>query len=168
MEGDDQRAYRRQKNDHIICKSGKLTENFLYMNASLESSRSVIINQDDDFLLLRYCLPLSIIWNQNRCLTAICISTMIHPDRKSGSGKNCGRKGRRKYCTSKMLSVSLPIPSAGALSLVLTRFFDFSGGEFYFEQFPGGPAKPSVRSSACLHTPRLSDWSRTDGRQKIV
>lgn len=127
-----------KKTTRIICKSGKLTENFLYERASLESSRSVIINQEDDFSVIKVLLALVNYLKSKQAFDSdLHITTMIHQIENLEAAKIAGEgKAEVLYFKDALSRIIAHTCRQPGLSLVLTEFFDFSGDEFYFEQFP--------------------------------
>ncbi|MFA0815727.1 MAG: hypothetical protein ACC608_08040 [Anaerofustis sp.] len=126
------------KTTRIICRSGKLTETFLYERASLESSRSVIVNAEDDFSVIKILLALVNYLKAKQAFdSGLHITTMIHNIENLEAAKIAGEgKAEVLYFKDALSRIIAHTCRQPGLSLVLTEFFDFSGDEFYFETFP--------------------------------
>jgi len=126
------------KTTRIICKSGKPTEDFLLGRASLETSKSIIINQNDDFSVIKVILATVNYLKAKKAFdNDLHITTMIHNKENLEAAKIAGEGKAEilffKDALSRIIAHTCRQPG---LSLVLTEFFDFGGDEFYFEQFP--------------------------------
>lgn len=127
------------KSTRIICKSGKLTESYLLERASLESARSVIINQNDDFAVIKIILA-SVNYLKSKDAfynNDMHITSMIYNRENLEAAKIAGEGKAEilffKDAISRIIAHTCREPG---LSIVLTDFFDFGGDEFYFEEFP--------------------------------
>jgi Trk K+ transport system NAD-binding subunit len=126
------------KTTRIICKNGKLTEDFLLDRASLETCKSIIINQDDDFSVIKVILAtVNYLRSKNVLENESHITAMIH-DRENLDAARIAGEGKAevlyfKDALSRIIAHTCRQPG---LSQVLTEFFDFGGDEFYFEHFP--------------------------------
>ena len=126
------------KTTEIIVKSGKLTEEFLLERASLETSRSIIVNQQQDFDVIKTILAaVSYLKTHNAFEGGPHITAMIHHKENLDVARIAG-EGLAEVlffqdALSRIIAHTCRQPG---LSLVLTEFFDFSGDEFYFESFP--------------------------------
>lgn len=126
------------KSTRIICKSGKLTESFLLDRASLETSKSIIINQDDDFSVIKVILAtINYLKSKKAFDKDLHITSMIHNKENLEAAVIAGEGKAEilhfKDALSRIIAHTCRQPG---LSLVLTEFFDFGGDEFYFENFP--------------------------------
>jgi ion channel POLLUX/CASTOR len=122
----------------ILCKSGKLTESFLLDRASLETSKSIIINQDNDFSVIKVILAtVNYLKSKNAFHKNSHITSIIYNKANLDAAKIAGEGKAEvlffKDALSRIIAHTCQQPG---LSLVLTEFFDFAGDEFYFENFP--------------------------------
>lgn len=126
------------KTTKIICKSGKLTESFLLDRASLETSKSIIINQDNDFSVIKIILAaVNYLKSKKAFHKDLHITSMIYNKANLDAAKIAGEGKAEvlffKDALSRIIAHTCQQPG---LSRVLTEFFDFAGDEFYFESFP--------------------------------
>ena len=126
------------KTTRIICKSGKLTENFLLDRASLETCKSIIINQEDDFSVIKIILAIVNYLKSNKAFdNDLHITSTIYNKSNLDAAKIAGEGKVEvlffKDALSRIIAHTCRQPG---LSMVLTEFFDFGGDEFYFENFP--------------------------------
>ena len=126
------------KTTRIICKSGKLTESFQLDRASLETSRSIIINQDDDFSVIKVILAtVNYLKSKKAFDKELHITSMIHNKENLEAAVIAGEgKAEILYFKDALSRIIAHTCRQPGLSLVLTEFFDFGGDEFYFENFP--------------------------------
>ena len=126
------------KTTRIVCKSGTLTESFLLDRASLESCKSIIINQKDDFSVIKIILAsVNYLKSKNAFDQDLHITSMIYNKANLEAAKIAGEGKAEvlffKDALSRIIAHTCRQPG---LSIVLTEFFDFGGDEFYFESFP--------------------------------
>lgn len=126
------------KTTRVICKSGRVTESYLLERAALENSKSIIINEDDDFLVIKVILAtLNYLKSKNAFHNDLHITSMIHDKANLEAAKIAGEGKAEilffKDAISRIIAHTCRQPG---LSIVLTEFFDFGGDEFYFENFP--------------------------------
>ena len=132
------------KTTRILCRSGKLTENFLFERASLETSKSIIINQDNDFSVIKAILAtVNFLKSKNATGKNLHITTMIYEKTNLDAAKIAGEGMVEviffRDALSRIIAHTCRQPG---LSLALTEFFDFEGDEFYFENFPELAGQP--------------------------
>ncbi len=126
------------KTTRVICKSGRVTEAYLLERAALENSKSIIINEDDDFSVIKIILAsLNYLKSKNAFDGDLHITSMIHDKANMDAAKIAGEGKAEilffKDAISRIIAHTCRQPG---LSMVLTEFFDFGGDEFYFENFP--------------------------------
>lgn len=126
------------KSTRIICKSGKLTENFLYDRASLETSKSIIINQQNDLSVIQIILAaVNYLKSKNAFDSKVHISSSIYNKANLDAAIIAGEgKAEILFFQDALSRIIAHTVRQPGLSLVLTEFFDFEGDEFYFENFP--------------------------------
>lgn len=126
------------KTTRVICKSGKLTESYLLERAAIENCKSVIINQDDDFSVLKIILAsVNYLKSKNAFDNDMHITSMIHNKANLDAAKIAGEgKAEVLFFEDTVSRIMAHTCRQPGLSLVLTEFFDYDGDEFYFENFP--------------------------------
>lgn len=126
------------KTTKVICKSGKLTEAYLLERASIETCKSIIINQEDDFAVIKVILAsVNYLKSKNAFQNDMHITTMIHNKANLDAAKIAGEgKAEVLFFEGALSRIIAHTCRQPGLSLVLTEFFDFGGDEFYFENFP--------------------------------
>lgn len=126
------------KTTRVICKSGKLTESYLLERAALENCRSIIINQEDDFSVIKIILAaVNYLKSKDAFKNDIHITSMIHNQANLDAAKMAGEgKAEVLFFEDALSRIMAHTCRQPGLSLVLTEFFDFGGDEFYFESFP--------------------------------
>lgn len=126
------------KTTRIICKSGKLTESFILERASLETSKSIVINQEDDFNVIKVILAtVNYLKSMDAFNSDVHITSMIHKQENLDAAKIAGEgKAEVLFFEDALSRIIAHTCRQPGLSLVLTEFFDFDGDEFYFENFP--------------------------------
>lgn len=122
----------------IVVKSGKLTEDYILARASIETSKSIIINQEDDFSVIKIILAtVNYLKSKNAFNKDLHITSMIYNKANLDAAKIAGEGKAEvlffKDALSRIIAHTCRQPG---LSTVLTGFFTFSGDEFYFENFP--------------------------------
>jgi Trk K+ transport system NAD-binding subunit len=125
------------KTTRIICKSGKLTESYILERASLETSKSIIINQEDDFNVIKVILAVVNYLKSVKAFDSdLHITSMIHKKENLDAAKIAGEgKAEILFFEDALSRIIAHTCRQPGLSLVLTEFFDFEGDEFYFENF---------------------------------
>ena len=126
------------KTTRIICKSGKLTENFLLDRATLETCKSIVINQEDDFSIIKIILAtVNYLKSKKAFNNDLHIVSMIYNKANLDAAKIAGEgKAEILYFKDALSRIIAHTCRQPGLSIVLTEFFDFGGDEFYFENFP--------------------------------
>lgn len=126
------------KTTHVICRSGKATNFSLLEMASVETARSVIVNEDDDFAAIKAILSLvSYLKNKKVFDQDKNITVLIHKRENLEAAKIAGEgKAEIIYFEDMITRVIANTCRQPGLSYVLTDMFDFGGSEFYFETFP--------------------------------
>lgn len=125
------------KTTRVICKSGKLTESYLLERAALETCKSIIINQEDDFSVIKIILAtVNYLKSKDAFEQNLHITTMIHDQKNLDAAKMAGEgKAEVLFFEDALSRIMAHTCRQPGLSMVLTEFFDFGGDEFYFENF---------------------------------
>lgn len=126
------------KTTRVICKSGRVTEPYLLERAALENSKSIIINEEDDFSVIKVILAsLNYLKSKNAFDNDLHITSIIHDKANLGAAKIAGEgKAEILFFEDAISRIIAHTCRQPGLSMVLTEFFDFGGDEFYFENFP--------------------------------
>ncbi|MDD3795291.1 MAG: hypothetical protein PHE06_04840 [Lachnospiraceae bacterium] len=126
------------KTTEIICRSGNFTNNHILEMASVETARSIIINQQDDFNVIKALLAtVAYLKLKDAFDNDAHITTLIHDEGNMDAVKIAGEgKAEVIYLTDILARIIAHTCRQPGMSLVLTDFFDFDGDEFYFEEFP--------------------------------
>jgi voltage-gated potassium channel Kch len=126
------------KTTRVLFKSGTPTDNFVLERASLETSKSVIINQNDDFSVIKTILAaVNYLKVKNAFDSDMHITTIIYKKENLDAAKIAGEgKVEVLYFKDAISRIIAHTCRQPGLSAVLTEFFDFGGDEFYFEGFP--------------------------------
>lgn len=126
------------KTTHVICRSGKATSASLLEMASVETARSVIINEENDFLAVKDILSVISYWkSKNAFDNDAYITALIRKKENLEAAKIAGEgKAEIIYFEDMITRVIANTCRQPGLSMVLMDMFDFGGSEFYFENFP--------------------------------
>ena len=126
------------KNTKVICRSGKLTESYLYERAALEDSKSIIINQEEDFSVIKIILSVVNYLKSKDSFynNSLHFTSMIYEKENLDAAKIAGEgKAEIIYFKDALSRIIAHTCREPGLSIVLTEFFDYGGDEFYFENF---------------------------------
>ena len=126
------------KTTEIICRSGNFTNNHLLEMASIETARSIIINQQSDFQVIKALLAVvAYLKSRDAFDNEAHITTLIHNEENIDAARIAGEgKAEVIFLTDVLARIIAHTCRQPGMSLVLTDFFDFDGDEFYFEEFP--------------------------------
>lgn len=126
------------KTTRVICKSGRLTESYLLERGALESCKSIIVNQEEDFSVIKIILSVvNYLKSKNAFDRDLHITSMIHDEANLDAAKMAGEgKAEVLFFEDALSRIIAHTCRQPGLSMVLTEFFDFGGDEFYFENFP--------------------------------
>jgi len=126
------------KTTHVICRSGRASNSTLLEMASIETSRSVIVMEENDFMTIKTILAVvtymkaTNVFDNDTYITALIQSEKnLEAARIAGEGKAC-----IIYFKEMITRVIANTCRQPGMSLVLQDMFDFDGSEFYFEEFP--------------------------------
>ena len=126
------------KTTRIICRSGKPTNAALLEMASVETARSIIVNEEDDFAAIKAVLSVvAYMKSKNVFDNDTYITALIHNRENLEAAKIAGEgKAEIIFFEDMITRVIANTCRQPGLSSVLTDMFDFGGSEFYFEEFP--------------------------------
>lgn len=141
------------KTTHIICRSGGLHEAYALERCSIETSKSVIINSDDDAETVKVLLALST-YIKNKELTnpnlrfVGSLQDVQYVEAASIAGEG---RAAMIYAQDAIARIISNTCRQHGLSQVLTELFNFNGNELYFEKIPelsGKSFKEAIMSFA--------------------
>ena len=126
------------KTTRVICRSGRATESSLLEMSSVETARSIIVNEEDDYKVIRTLLALVAYLKQKDAFdNSAYITTIIHDMENLEAARIAGEgKAEVIFFKNMIARVIANTCRQPGLSTVLTEMFGFDGDEFYFEEFP--------------------------------
>ena len=126
------------KTSKVICRSGNPAHSAVLEMSSVETARSIIINEEDDFRVIRCLLSvIAYLKDENVYNGDIHLTAVIHEKRNLDAARIAGEgKADIIYFKDMIARVVANTCRQPGLSMVLTDMFDFGGAEFYFEEFP--------------------------------
>ncbi len=126
------------KTTHVIVKSGKLAEEYLFDRAGVSNARSVIVNLDDDREAVKVILALNhYLKTHSPLFKSEHIVAVLHEKKYVDAAKIAG--GERLdviYASDAISRIIAHTCSESGLSNVMTELFDYEGDELYFEEVP--------------------------------
>lgn len=125
------------KNTRIICRAGTITEYHSLKMASLETCRSVIINETDDFLVIKSILAIvNYLKSEEAFDCDMHISAMIDDELNYEAALIAGEgKAELIYTQDAIARIIAHTCRQPGLSNVLIELFDYDGDELYFEKY---------------------------------
>lgn len=126
------------KTTRVICRSGEVTELNVLEKASLETCRSIILNEPNDFMTIKAILAVvSYLKSRNAFEKDAHIVTTISDKMNYEAAKIAG-EGKVEIIFSRdaIARIIAHTCRQPGLSNVLIELFDYEGDELYFESFP--------------------------------
>jgi len=130
-------------NTRIICRSGDITSTFDLARCSIETCKSIIVNQTDDATVIRVILAASnylkkdSIRNEYPESQKIHISASINEYENLQVAKIAGQGfAEVLYFNQVIARIMANVCYQSGLSAVYVELLDFSGDEIYIESFP--------------------------------
>ncbi len=124
----------------IICRKGKPTQDSLYEMASLERAKAVIINNDNDFYVLRILLSVTAYLKEKKPSLkgrGPNITTLLHNRRSIEAARIATEEFRDQteilYFEDLLARIMAQVCRQPGLSLVLSEVFSYQKSELYFE-----------------------------------
>lgn len=124
----------------IICRSGRPTQDSLYEMASLEKAKAVIINNDNDFYVLRILLSVTAYLKKMKKTMkgrGPNITTLLHNRRSIEAAEIATEEFRDQteilYFEDLLARIMAQVCRQPGLSLVLAEVFSYQKSELYFE-----------------------------------
>jgi len=141
----------RKEKNHTIYRSGSIVSENTYTMASIEKARAIIINEGDDFTVIRVMLALSSylkkhnaynkanmpaivsLMHEKENITAAEIAAGIDHDKANTVGKSDGSKVRVLYFEDILAHIFAHVCRQPGLSWVVSEIFDYDDSEIYIE-----------------------------------
>ncbi len=126
------------KTTRIICRTGNITDFYMLKKCSVDSCRSIIINENQDFITTKAILAINTYINElDDSVKKPHIVAMVS-DSKNFEAAEIAGEGNVELilvhdAVSRIIAQTCRQPG---LSNVLVELFDYSGNELYFENFP--------------------------------
>lgn len=126
------------KTTEIICRSGNVSNATILQMASVQTAKSIIINQEDDMQVIKTLLStVTYLKKKDAFQNEMRIVTLIHNEENLDAARIAGEgKADVLYLADLLGRIIAHTCRQPGLSKVLTEFFDFDGDEFYYEGFP--------------------------------
>lgn len=125
------------KTTKIICRSGNAFHSTVLEMASVETARSIIINETDDFSIIKILLSVTTYLKSKNAFESASIATIMQDEANLEAARIAGEgKVEIIYFKDMLARVIANTCRQPGLSSVLTEIFGFAGDEFYFESFP--------------------------------
>ena len=126
------------KTTKVICRSGNQVHSAVLDMSSVETARSIIINEEDDFVVIKTILSVvSYLKSKNAFENKAYITAIIHDSGNLEAARIAGEgKAEIIYFKDMIARVIANTCRQPGMSSVLTEIFGFAGDEFYFEEFP--------------------------------
>ncbi len=126
------------KSTRIICRTGSISDTHMLKQCSIETSKAIIVNEQDDFAVTKAVLAINNCFadGENGEMKAHIVATVNDEEnfeaiKVAGDGKV--EAILTKDAISRIIAQTCRQPG---LSNVLVELFDYSGNELYFENFP--------------------------------
>lgn len=139
------------KTTSLICRSGGLHEDSSLERCAVRSSRSVIVNTDDDLVTIK-CL-LSLVANLKKGSAPVKPSVIASiQDKQHIEAASIASEGLAKiiYAKDAISRIISHTCREHGLSQVLTELLNFSGNELYIENIPSLCGKTMHEASRCF------------------
>ena len=122
----------------IICRSGRLHENYALERCSIETCKSVIVNVDDDAETVKILLALATYIKGKELTNPELKFVASMKDKQYIEAASIAGEGRAAiiYAKDAIARIISNTCRQHGLSQVLTELFNFSGDELYFEKVP--------------------------------
>ncbi len=125
------------KTTRIVCRTGATTDINMLEKCGLETCRSIIINEQDDFMTTKAILAINNFYDSvNRCKDMPCIVASVDSATNFDAAQIAGEGNVEIMLTEDTISrIIAQTCRQSGLSEVMTELFDFGGDELYFENF---------------------------------
>ncbi len=152
------------KNTRIICRTGNITDLPMLKKCSIDTCRSVIINQQEDFITTKAILAINSYFDsQEGERTCQCIVAPITYKANFEAATIAGEGNVElilvRDAISRIIAQTCRQPG---LSNVLIELFDYSGSELYFEVFAEFDGKPFIETLTMFEQAVVFGYKRGD------
>jgi len=126
------------KTTSIMCRNGKPMDETILEMVSLETARSVIINEEDDFTVIKSILAIVTYLKNKQAMDGdLYITALIHQKENLEAARIATQgKGEIIFLQDMITRILANTCRQPGLSNVLIELFGFDGDEVYFEYFP--------------------------------
>jgi Trk K+ transport system NAD-binding subunit len=140
------------KNTRIICRSGQTSSPASLAKCSIESCSSVIINEKEDFSIIKAILSVVNVLKAEKAVDCKAhITATINDERNVNVAKIAG-EGRAEilYFNNALSRIIAHTCRQPGISSVFTELFDFGGDEIYIEEIDGLYGKTFAEIICCF------------------
>lgn len=149
--GNDGVKHSRKERNNVIYRSGSIVSENTYAMASIDKARAIIINQDDDFAVIRVMLAVTSylkkhdayknekmpaivsLMHEKENITAAEIAAGIDHESSRQVGKASGTKVKVLYFENILAHIFAHVCRQPGLSWVVSEIFDYADSEIYIE-----------------------------------
>ncbi len=125
------------KTTRVICRTGATTDVNMLNKCSLSTCRSIIINENDDFITTKAILAINNFFEESSITEMPCIVASVNDSANYSAADIAGEGNVEVLLASDIISrIIAQTCRQSGLSEVMTELFDFGGDELYFEKFP--------------------------------
>ncbi len=125
------------KTTRIICRTGNIADVTMLKKCALESARSIIINEAEDFITLKSILAINSYLKTQACETAPHIVTTVNEKANYEASKLIAEGNAEVLLAQDSIArIIAQTCRQPGLSNVLIELFDYDGDELYFENCP--------------------------------
>ncbi len=121
----------------IVCRTGTITDINMLKKCSISTCRSVIINEQNDFITTKAILAINNFFSGLNLEKMPCIVASVYDNSNYSAAVIAGEGNIEVMLTQDVISrIIAQTCRQSGLSEVMTELFDFDGDELYFENFP--------------------------------
>ncbi len=127
-----------RKNTRIICRTGSITDVTMLKRCSINTCRSVILNERDDFMTIKAILAINTFFDSCEDTgNKPHVVALINDKENLGAAVIAGQGNVEALLVGDVISrIIAQTCRQPGLSTVLIELFDYDGNELYFENFP--------------------------------
>ncbi len=125
------------KTTRVICRTGQITDMHMLKQCSIEQARSIIINEDRDFITTKAILTVNNYFSTTPNNRGAHIVATVSDNKNYEVAEIAGEGNVELILVQDAVSrIIAQTCRQSGLSNVLIELFDYSGNELYFENFP--------------------------------
>ncbi len=125
------------KTTRVICRTGQITDMHMLKQCSIEQARSIIINEDRDFITTKAILTVNNYFSTTPNSRGAHIVATVSDNKNYEVAEIAGEGNVELILVQDAVSrIIAQTCRQSGLSNVLIELFDYSGNELYFENFP--------------------------------